>query len=59
LAYGASVCDVFRRNQRNSLKQDELKATIAAAEKVHNICSTNKGSGELISEISSLYQSIK
>jgi hypothetical protein len=57
LAYAASVVDTFRRAQRQNLKQDELKATISAVEKVHNIC--YKSPNEIITELQALYQAIR
>ncbi|XP_021954915.1 negative elongation factor D isoform X2 [Folsomia candida] len=59
LAYAASVCDIFRRGQRHSLKQDELKSTITSIEKVHSICNSNKSSSELVVELPALYNCIR
>lgn len=63
LAYAASVCEVSsgKKGQpaRKTLNKDELKATIQAIEKVHSICNINKGSAELIAELSTLYQCIR
>lgn len=55
LAYAASVCEVGKK----SLNKEELKVTMQAIEKVHTICSTSKGSTELIAELSTLYQCIR
>lgn len=63
LAYAASVCEVSsgKKGQpaRKTLNKEELKATIQAIEKVHSICNINKGSAELIAELSTLYQCIR
>ena len=61
LAYASSVCDNwnFKRGARKDLKTDELKGTTQAVEKVHSICSGNKGSTELIAELGTLYQCIR
>ena len=59
LAYAASVHETFKNNVRRSLNKDELKPTIQAVEKVHNVCSSNNGSNELISEAASLYQCVR
>ncbi|XP_058823472.1 negative elongation factor D-like [Topomyia yanbarensis] len=63
LAYAASVCETAGKKgqpkgQRTTNK-DELKATIQAVEKVHAICNVNRGSTELIAEISTLYNCIR
>lgn len=55
LAYAASVSEVGKK----SLNKEELKVTMQAIEKVHTICSTSKGSTELIAELSTLYQCIR
>ena len=44
---------------KKSLNKEELKVTMQAIEKVHTICSTSKGSTELIAELSTLYQCIR
>ncbi|CAG7833536.1 unnamed protein product [Allacma fusca] len=59
LAYAASVIDIFKRSQRSTLKQDELKATMQAVEKVHSVCMSGKSGTELVIEIPSLYQCLK
>lgn len=63
LAYAASVCETTPKNGQQSgkktLNKDELKPTIGAIEKVHNICNQNKGTLELIAELQSLYNCIK
>ena len=41
---------------RKSLNKDELKGTTQAAEKVHSILASSKGSMELIAELNTLYQ---
>ena len=58
LAYASSVCDTwnYKRNTRKSLNKDELKGTTQAAEKVHSILASSKGSMELIAELNTLYQ---
>ncbi|XP_054274873.1 negative elongation factor D-like [Macrosteles quadrilineatus] len=55
LAYGASV---FEANKK-TLNKEELKMTMGAIEKVHTICSTIKGSSELIAELNTLYHCIR
>lgn len=55
LAYAASVSEAAKK----SLNKEELKITMQAIEKVHTICSTSKGSTELIAELSTLYQCIR
>nr|XP_012152712.1 PREDICTED: negative elongation factor D-like isoform X1 [Megachile rotundata] len=60
LAYAASVCDIpAKKGHSRKLNKDELKTTIQAIEKVHNICNINKGSTELIAELHTLYQCIR
>lgn len=60
LAYAASVCDIYpKKGQKRNLTKDELKPTIQAIETVHNICNVNKGSSELMAELSTLYQCLK
>ncbi|KAG8259776.1 beta ketoadipyl CoA thiolase, th1 [Homalodisca vitripennis] len=55
LAYAASVFELGKK----SLNKDELKMTMQAVEKVHTICSTTKGSTELIAELNTLYHCIR
>jgi len=55
LAYASSVYEVNKK----SLNKDELKMTMQAIEKVHTICSTTKGSSELIAELNTLYHCIR
>lgn len=55
LAYGASVFEVNKK----ALNKDELKLTMQAVEKVHTICSTTKGSSELLAELTTLYHCIR
>jgi len=61
LAYASSVCDNwnFKRGTRKNLNRDELKGTTQAVEKVHSICTSSKGSTELIAELSTLYHCIR
>jgi len=63
LAYASSVCDNwnFKRGTRKAsgLNKDELKGTTQAVEKVHSICTSSKGSTELIAELSTLYHCIR
>ena len=58
LAYASSVCDNwnFKRGTRKSLNKEELKGTTQAIEKVHGICSSSKGSTDLIVELNTMYQ---
>jgi len=57
LAYAASVSEFFRRSQRHSLKQDELKLTIQAVEKA--IASVGKTYAELVADLPVIYNCIK
>lgn len=60
LAYAASVCETpAKKGSQRKINRDELKTTIQAIEKVHNICNVNKGSTELIAELNTLYQCIR
>nr|CAH7723536.1 unnamed protein product [Callosobruchus chinensis] len=60
LAYAASVSEVQqKKGQKRISNKDELQPTIRAIETVHNICNGNKGSSELIAELSKIYQSLK
>jgi len=59
LAYASSVAETFKKSQRKSINKDELKSTIEAVEKVHEICRENKGSSELISDVGTLYRCIR
>lgn len=60
LAYGASVCETqAKKGQKRSWNKDELKPTITAIETVANICNTNKGSSELMAELSMIYQCLR
>jgi len=60
LAYAASVCETIpKKSNTRKINKDELKTTIQAIEKVHNICNVNKGSTELIAELNTLYQCIR
>lgn len=57
LAYAGSVLEVFKRNQRQSLKQNDLKTTIQAIEKV--LACVGKTSSELIVDIPTIYSCIR
>ncbi|CAG9854117.1 unnamed protein product [Phyllotreta striolata] len=60
LAYASSVSEVQqKKGQKRISNKDELQPTVRAVETVHNICNGNKGSSELIAELSTLYQSLK
>jgi len=61
LAYASSVCDTYsvKKGVRKSLNKDEVKGTMQALEKVHSICSSNKGNMELIAELDTIYKCIK
>jgi len=60
LAYAASVCEIIqKKGSTRKINKDELKTTIQAIEKVHNICNVNKGSTELVAELNTLYQCIR
>ncbi|XP_063235965.1 negative elongation factor D [Bacillus rossius redtenbacheri] len=60
LAYAASVHESpGKKGQGKTLCKDELKQTVQAVEKVHTICNVNKGSTELVAELSTLYQCIR
>ncbi len=51
------MSESFRRSQRHSLKQDELKLTITAMEKV--VGSVGKSHAELLQDIPTIYTCIK
>ncbi|KAI4470313.1 negative elongation factor d [Holotrichia oblita] len=60
LAYAASVCEIQgKKGQKKTWNRDELKPTIQAVETVHKICNVNKGSSELMADLSNLYQCLK
>jgi len=60
LAYAAAVCEVqAKKGQKRSWTKDELKPTIQAIETVHSICNVNKGSSELMADLSNLYQCLR
>lgn len=62
LAYASSVCETTAKKGANKQKitnKDELKTTIQAIEKVHAICNINRGTTEIIAEISTLYNCIR
>lgn len=60
LAYASSVCETTpKKSNTRKINKDELKTTIQAIEKVHNICNVNKGSMELIAELNTLYQCLR
>ncbi|XP_050514431.1 negative elongation factor D isoform X2 [Diabrotica virgifera virgifera] len=60
LAYASSVSEVQpKKGQKRISNKEELQPTIRAVETVHNICNGNKGSSELIAELSIIYQSLK
>lgn len=60
LAYASSVCEIFaKKGNKRTIKNDELKSTMQAIEKVHGICNFNMGSNELISELQALYDCIR
>ncbi|XP_052861929.1 negative elongation factor D [Anopheles cruzii] len=74
LAYAASVCETSSKkgqgkgaasavgiagSTHRQTNKDELKATIGAIEKVHEICNVSRGSSELVGDISTLYNCIR
>ncbi|XP_015187596.1 PREDICTED: negative elongation factor D isoform X2 [Polistes dominula] len=60
LAYAASVCEVpAKKGNARKVNKEELKMTIQAIEKVHNICNINKGSTELVVELQTIYQCLR
>ncbi|XP_055371165.1 negative elongation factor D [Condylostylus longicornis] len=62
LAYAASVVDTPGKKGpqgKRTLNKEELKSTSQAIEKVHQICNVNKGSTELIAELSTIYNCIR
>lgn len=60
LAYAASVCETqAKKGQKRIVNKDELKPTMQAIETVHNICNVNKGSSELMAELSTIYQCLR
>lgn len=59
-AYAASVYETPpKKGNPRKINKDELKTTIQAIEKVHNICNNNKGSTDLIAELNTLYQCLR
>lgn len=58
-AYSASVYEVTSGKKRKVINKDDLKSTIQAVDKVHNICNLNKSSTELIAEVATIYQCIR
>jgi len=64
VAYAASVCETWTKKaggggRIKSINKEELKATERAVERVAEICASNKGSGELLAELATLYECIK
>lgn len=61
LAYASSVCEVYtKKGNKRTIKDDDLKSTMQAIEKVHGICNVgNMGSSELIGELQPLYDCIR
>lgn len=59
LAYAASVNETYKKGIRKNVNKDELKPTVQALEKTQALCSENKGSSELIADISTLFQCIR
>nr|CAD7592430.1 unnamed protein product [Timema genevievae] len=60
LAYASSVFETSgKKGQNKSLNKEELKSTIQAIEKVHSICNLNKGSSELVADLTTLYHCIR
>nr|CAD7258887.1 unnamed protein product [Timema shepardi] len=60
LAYASSVFETSgKKGQNKSLNKEELKSTIQAVEKVHSICNLNKGSSELVADLTTLYHCIR
>lgn len=59
LAYASSVAETYKKSQRKGVNKDELKLTVDAVEKVHEICRENKGSSELIADVGTLYRCIR
>lgn len=60
LAYASSVCEVFaKKGNKRTIKNEELKSTMQAIEKVHAICNVNMSSSELIGELQPLYDCIR
>jgi negative elongation factor C/D len=63
LAYAVSVTEGVPARGRGQparpASKDELKPTMQAIEKVQAICSTNKGTNEIIAELNTLYSCIR
>lgn len=60
LAYAASVCEMqAKKGQKKTTTKEELKPTVQAIETVHTICNVNKGSSELMAELSNLYHCLR
>ncbi|BET00091.1 negative elongation factor [Nesidiocoris tenuis] len=62
LAHATSVWEVPANKKtatKASVNKDDFKQTLSAIEKAHAICSTSKGSTELIAEVNTIYHCIK
>lgn len=59
MAYAVSVTEVWKKGVRKSINKDELKSTMASVEKGTTLCSDNKGSNELLAEMSAIFQCAK
>ncbi|CAH1779902.1 unnamed protein product [Owenia fusiformis] len=59
LAYAACVFETYKKGTRRHVNKDELKSTQNAIEKANRLCSENKGSSELVADVSILFSVIK
>ncbi|CAH0547280.1 unnamed protein product [Brassicogethes aeneus] len=60
LAYAASVSETQpKKGQKRTSNREELQPTIRAIETVNSICNGNKGSSELMADLTTIYQSLR
>uniref|UniRef100_A0A6G1SG95 Negative elongation factor C/D n=1 Tax=Aceria tosichella TaxID=561515 RepID=A0A6G1SG95_9ACAR len=59
LAYAVSVVEQSKKGSRRAINKEHLTYTSSALDKVATICLEKKGSMELLSEVSTLYQYVK
>lgn len=60
LAYASSVYEVqLKKGSKKTVIKDELQPTIKGIETVHKICNANKGSSEIMVELSKFYDCLR
>jgi negative elongation factor C/D len=59
VSYASSVAEIWKKGVRKSINRDELKTTMQALEKTHNLCSDDKGYTELLADVGTLFQCVK